>query len=381
MSAENQVEPEKVAPAPATAKDYFSTSKMMKFAEEAGIFNKEDAPKSAPAKEVKTETKKDSKPCPNCPPETKTKAPEERKPYRVLKVDGKDWPVYSEKELDELALKGVDSGTKSKRDAEVERDLVERERKMEEVSAPLQKLVSMIESGKLPNVSAAAPVSEAAGAEELDLEEVHPAVRKKLEEQEKVIKSLSAKMSVSEQRESVAQLEQAKQKLTEFVDESRKNHPFDEYVDPESGSNVTQDLFAGMLSVIINRDVLKQAQDKSHRLKPMQDYVEQTAKAMSAYHGWAKGDGSGVASKATADGLTKQYPEQVKEIRQQAIAEYLKDQGEMPPTLKSTGSEPKREKAEKKKMGSFDDYVKAAKEDDELNAAFEEAGRKYRATA
>jgi hypothetical protein len=83
-----------------------------------------DAPPTEPAPEVKTEAKPAGEDdCPVCEKaerERQAKAKEQasRKPYKILKVQGKEVPVYSEEELINLAQMGTDYTKKRQADSE-----------------------------------------------------------------------------------------------------------------------------------------------------------------------------------------------------------------------------------------------------------------------
>ena len=110
----------------------------------------------APEEEKPKETKKPAEldECPECSPEEKAKRAKERAlkegrtPYKVLKIQGKEVPVYSEEELIELAQKGTDYTKKTQAVSE-ERKLLESEKaEISEVKRQYQEIMAAINKGK-----------------------------------------------------------------------------------------------------------------------------------------------------------------------------------------------------------------------------------------
>jgi hypothetical protein len=360
---------------PSLKSDAFKGNNMLKWAEQSGVLDKGPEPVAAPVPEKKAEA-----PCPGCDKDKADKAAAAKpapgqpaavvidKPFKVLEVEGKKF-VFNTKEEYDAALSW-------------NRDQSERETKFAAITAPLQKLVTLIEQGKLPDVVAAAKPAPVEKEEELDMEDVHPAIRKRLEDQEKEIAGLRTFTKKIELREGEERFTQAKSIVENLATEARTKHPFDDFEDPDSKDNVSMDLYAGYVSVLVNRDALKHEVDPSHPVKTMPEYLDEAAKRLSKYQGFHRGS-SGNGGAIDAEALRKSHPDVVKAIEQSAVANYLRGQEGLPPTIQASGSEARQTDTpgSKKALKSFNAYMKAAEEDPEISEEISKVGRRARASA
>jgi hypothetical protein len=358
---------------PSLKSDAFKGNSMLKWAEQSGVLEAGSKPEAAPAPEKKAEA-----PCPGCDKDKADKAAATKlaaekaaqpdKPFKVLEVEGKKF-VFNTKEEYDAALSW-------------NRDQSERETKFAAMSAPLQKLVTLIEQGKLPDVAAAAKPAPIEKEDELDMEDVHPGIRKKLETIEKENEQLRQVAKKIELREGEERFTQAKSIVENLATEARTKYPFDDFEDPDSKDNVSQDLYAGYVSVLVNRDALKHEVDPSHPVKTMPEYLDEAAKRLNKYQGFHRGS-SGNGGAIDAEALRKSHPDVVKAIEQSAVANYLRNQEGLPPTLQASGSEARQADTpgDKKTLKTFDAYMKACEKDPEISEEISKVGRRARASA
>ena len=155
---------------------FFDERTMMDWAEKAEVFEK--TPPSGPTPGApKTPESKD----------TKT-------PLAVLKVNGKDIPVYTQEDLVKYAQMGYDYTQKRQRDSTWEKDLEQRESKLEKLADPLNALAEAVRTGKI-TVGSTTPqkktVDESPFGPDEETEEVEdPVAKAKLDANEKRLKDL-----------------------------------------------------------------------------------------------------------------------------------------------------------------------------------------------
>jgi len=315
--------------------------------------------------EVKAEEKKEEK-------KEDKKPPEETKPYKVLKVDGRDHPVKSEDELLELAQKGVDYTQKRQRDAEWERDLKTQQDKLDKLAPVMVEIAEAVRSGKLT-----LPKKEEKD-EILDNEDIDPEVRpilKKIKDENESLKSELAKIKDGQSESNVERL---KVELEKTVEDSRKEFPFEEIVDGD-GKNITKNFFAGIVSSKVNDDLIAKQQDSAFVPRSLAEIIKETAKEVKGMEDYYKGKYGGQTSEKkemTAELLASEYPDQVKKLVDDGVAKYLEEQEATPPAARSTTRETKPEQ-KKEVKGNVKDAMKRAAEDGVLDAAMDEIGKTF----
>lgn len=361
-------------------RDFFSGDKMDRFIEEQELFKEEQA---APPKAEAAPAKK---PCPGCPPDEKPQAtPETRKPLRVLKVDGKDYPIYSEKDLDDLAQKGAHYTQERQKDSKWEKSLGEREDKFSQAVENLSRLAQTLETrGQQPPPNGRDV--EEPKEEEPDYDAIDdPAVRtvlKKLSDENRALKQ-DVQMAKGVTQNVTA--EKMKTELDQVLAGARERHPFEEIKDEESGENITQGIFAGLLSYKVNRDRMLMSQDPKRSLKPVHEYIEETARDLnrleSRFKGNIKREAGLESDKVTVDLMLDKFPDVADEIGQRAVAEYLRKLDAAPPVAKSRSEDTLRKRDSLRKPGEFtsiDDALAAALKDTVISEGLDEAQRKSR---
>ena len=361
-------------------RDFFSGDKMDRFIEEQELFKEEQA---APPKAEAAPAKK---PCPNCPEEKPEAKPETRKPLRILKVDGKDYPIYSEKDLDDLAQKGAHYTQERQKDSKWEKSLGEREDKFSQAVENLSRLAQSLETRSQQVPTNGRDVEQPKEEEGLDFDSIDdPAVRtvvKKLSDENRALKQ-DVQMAKGVTQNVTA--EKMRTELDQVLAGARERHPFEEIKDEESGENITQGIFAGLLSYKVNRDRMLMAQDPSKSLRPVHEYIEETAKDLNRLESRFKGDikrEAGLESdKVTVDLMLDKFPDVADEIGQRAVAEYLRKLDAAPPVAKSRSEDILRKRESLRKPGEFtsiDDALAAALKDTVISEGLDEAQRKSR---
>jgi hypothetical protein len=344
--------PEPIKP----GKDAFVGNNMLKFAEQAGLLKPDYKPESAepPA------PKKADAPCKDCGKDGKPAAKPAAapttptSPFRVLEVDGKKYVFETEADYKEALA--------SKRDFE------ERDKKWEAMSQPLSKLVNLIEQGKMPE--AAAAMSELKRDEgELDLEDVHPAIRKKIADLEAQLAKVRPALEQTQAREQEAMVNDFKAKVENLVTEVRAENPVTPWEDPDTKEDKSKELIAGQVSVLVNSDAMRAKVEPGFKMKDTAWYITEAIKKVHAFENHIRGTEGGNGKDLTEAALRTGHPHIVKSIEQAAVAEYLRANENTPPSLRSSGSETSRMDtpgSNKKGLKSFDAFMKAAEEDPEI---------------
>lgn len=374
---EVEVKPEEKKEVKLPEKDFFTGDTMNKWIEESGL-GEEEPPEIKP--EVKLEEGEEL--CPECPEGKRkiepSKGKEERKPYKILKVDGKDVPVYSEEEHDALAQKGFHYTQERQKDAEWERGLEAREKvfdkRLKEVSGPIQQLVDLL--GTKKGAELVEKITEGEKEPELG-EDIEPEIKDALKKRDAKIEILEEKLGRQEETSAKRSFQEASETLNTLVEKARQDHPFDDIVNEESKESVSQKLFAGLISSKLNDDKIKKQLDESFEVRKLPEIITESAQDLHRMeeHYKAKfgSDSKGeLPAEATTEQLIEKYPEQVKTLAQNAVAAYLKEQEGKAPTIKSETTVEAKTPEGKKKFKSLDDAFEKAKESPIMEEAMKE---------
>jgi len=346
---------------------FFQEGNLGKYAEEMNLFD--DSVKS----EVKKgETKAEKKPCVDCGDNGDKKTTKEtRVPIDVLTVNGKKHPIYTEEERRELAQKGLYMTKERQKDSDWEKSLAEREDKFTKIQEPLTQLVDFLKGGQ-PNTEPGKtnPVND------LEYETMDPAIADKLKKMDSELATLKGKNKLLESESLKSSVQNAKVELDSVLSKAREDFPFEEVVDKESGENRTQNVFAGLVSVKANKDLMKQRQDKNFKPRSIGALMQETAKDMNALESHYKTKFGNNSEKPTAATIAESHPEVVEEIGQAAIATYLKSQEESSAPI-ATPARPDAAREEGKKEGfkGLSDGIRKGLKDPDIAEAFEKAAR------
>jgi len=374
---EVEVKPEEKKEVKLPEKDFFTGDTMNKWIEESGL-GEEEPPETKP--EVKLGEGEEL--CPECPEGKRKIEPskgkeEKREPIEILKVDGKDVPIYTEEERKELAQKGYHYTQERQKDAEWERGLEAREKvfdkRLKEVSGPIQQLVDLL--GTKKGADLIEKITE--GEKEPELEDIEPEVKEALKKRDAKIEILEEKLGRQEETSAKRSFQEASETLNTLVEKARQDHPFDDIVNEESKESVSQKLFAGLISSKLNDDKIKKQLDESFEVRKLPEIITESAQDLHRMeeHYKAKfgSDSKGeLPAEATTEQLIEKYPEQVKTLAQNAVAAYLKEQEGKAPTIKSETTVEAKTPEGKKKFKSLDDAFEKAKESPIMEEAMKE---------
>jgi len=326
--------------------EFFEKGNIRKFAEHYGLFDGElGSPGKPPLKDAPKPSTKEGEDCPGCPKGTDKKAAAtppakepaaDRKPIRVLKVNGKEVPVYTEEELNNLAQMGVDYNTKRQKDKAWETDLQGHEDRLAKLAAPLMKLAEIAEKGGLPGIRRQEP-EEQTDEEDLDESLIDPAVKKRMVAQETRIKELEARDSEREGERNVAQTQKATQVIDQIVIKSREEFPFTQEI-KDGDDNIIETLFAGTVVATVNKEAIQKKMDPNFNQRPLPEVIRDSARRMNVVEQYyAKKYGE--TAKVTLDALKKDNPDLYREIGEEYIAARNKETGDLPPRVPATNRE------------------------------------------
>lgn len=328
------------------------------------------------AKKEPPKTQKTEEPCPEGSPcaeeKKKAKPPEgERKPYKILKVEGKEIPVYSEQELVDLAQKGTHYTQKRQKDSEWERDLQAREERLERLAPHIERIVEFLDSGgELPQ----ARIPKKEEPEEPEEEILDPVAARKFKMLEEKLISLEKENTYLKQQDQSQSFDRAQKELTATFNNVIKETPFTQIVDDE-GKNVSQKIFAGLLAGIVNDDALRAKQEKGFKMRPIADYMAGAAKMLSFYEGKLKSNGP---AEITGELIKTKFPKIAESLGQEALDAYLKSiEDKSTPVIRPTKTEP-TVRQPKKEVKGISDAIDQALTDPEISEGLEELGRRFR---
>lgn len=372
-------------------KDFFRKDTMDKFLHESELFDKAQAEK---------EQSEEKKPKEKAVEKEKTKPEEKKEPIAILKVEGKDVPVYSQKELEEHAQKGIHYTKRSQAASDKEKDLDRREAEVrefeskiekfsEKLGQPLQTLMKAAEEGKLPvgekepevDKDAEMKVKMKEFMENKYIDEDMKAIFKHQQDEIDALKSKTKETeSKSQDAEKAAVLTQQKQQLNEVIVQTREEHPFDDLVD-DDGNNLTEDFLGGLVVIQANKDNLRAMSDKNFQPRDIQtifrDSVINVKKIEDIYRKkFSNSSGEVEPEKLTAKELAAKYPDQIKELVQDGVVDFKKNEDETTvPIAKGRDLEAKVEKEAKPKIKSVKDGLMQAMEDPEIEEGLAELAK------
>ena len=355
-----------------------------KWEEMMSIGKEESTPKKAGEVEAKSTQEE---PCEGCDKDKKkqeAKAVEQRKPYKVLKVDGKEFAVYSEEELIEKAQLGAHVAQKRFEDKQ------DRAKWEDEYSQRHQQLTDLAE--KYERLVSGGANQTRVPAQELTQKQPEQVTRKALYEeygidpdyadafQKKMIDDqfgLHSKITDYEtklqQVESLTNrliLKDVGKEMFDVIKTEREKFPFDEIMSEDGTENLTQKHFASLL-------VAKNNEAKAQGRKL--DIVEACKQAVRDVHYIQSKSKTNAAPDISneldpADFATR-YPDLYKKVEErikgQAVADYESDKSKLPPSLETKRQEVDISKIEnKKKSDNLNDYIDEGFNTPEMRALF-----------
>lgn len=319
-----------------------------------------------PAPEAK---KADEDECPDCPPAgTESK---DRKPVEVLKHQGKEVPVYSKKQLIDLAQQGFDYTKKRQADSEDrkkwETEFEARNRQLMEQAKRLDAMLAAADGGKRPETDKRAEPSAAPnGAEtEEDILKKYGVDPEYATDYEKglVLRQHKQDMELQEVK-GIAQmmlLDVVFRRVASSIEEAQKEYPIED-VKLDDGTSATQKQI-----IDIFRDKLS-AKENQHR--PIQEMARETIREVHEFQKKVRGD-TGQPKKSPEDCSD----EELKELYPKLYARLKSNGGgsetDLPPTMDRSSRAPARETPKPRsadsrhKFKSLEEAIEAGMKDQE----------------
>ncbi len=334
------------------------------------------------AEKAKTETKsKEEAECPGCEKakkEAAVKGEGEKKPYKILKVRGRDIPVYSRQELIEkisefygpdadgqlvnLGQMSLDYQQKRQHDAEERRQWeMEFNIKKSEVDKGLEKFNSVWErlerektkgqegEPQKPPVAVSEEMSESALMKRYQIDEEYAEPFHK----EMIKDIIGLKSGLLESRRLLQEMGKTTQvliaeKALNIIEASAKDEmekfPVKDILS-ESGESLTRKEFIEKLG--------RKASAKENQGRPWPDLAREAIREIHDSQEQMKTLGhEEVEVPKTAEDLRKKYPDLYEKIREEELAKFKADQGELAPALESRRGDIEPEQAvQRKKTG------------------------------
>lgn len=329
---------------------------------------KEEAQEPAPPK-------KEAEPeCPECPDKKKAAlAPDTRKPYRVLKVDGKDVPVYSEDELAEWAQKGHDYTKKTQKLSDERREFDTDRKKLEKLS---EDVIELLKRGEKPTGELQKDQKkegmEPEGARIPTKEELY--ARFKVDEftDEPTKNLIDAHVELmtefrdhrirSEESNKIAQallVKEAVMKIGEFIAEARQEFPFEDVIDQETGKNLTAHEF---MDKILPRF-------EAEKGRPIKEIVRDVTREYHLGQRGSKGkESADVKDDMSPEDFRKKFPGLAARLsetaKKTAVADHEDEMSKLPPSIETKRGESLKDEAGKNKAAfesldeSIDEFFK-----------------------
>ena len=347
---------------------------------------KEGAAETAEAKPA--EAKVEPPPCPGCDKakaeEAKAKADAERKPYKILKVQGKDVPVYSEQELIDMAQMGVDYTKKRQSDADEKRkwegEYEGKHRELSDLAEKYEKMLSVLKPGeRIPGTEQTFKPAEQVSAKSIyaeygiDPEYADGFQKKMIDDQVAMREKVAAYETKLQQVEAFTNamvLKETATNLGKVIKEERDKFPIDEIMSEDGTENLTQKQFA---SLILAKNERAKAEGKKLDLaEASREVVRDIHFMQSKSKTIAAPD---ISNELTPDQFAAKYPDLYKKVAEKvtgkAVAEYVETKENLPPSLDSRKHEVDLSKVEtNKKLETLSDHIDAGFNSPEMRALF-----------
>lgn len=358
-------------------KGFFDGNKMQKWSEEVDLL-KEEITKPP----TKVELAEDEELCEDCPEgkrkkEVKEPEKKEAKPFKTIERKGEKIDIATEEEYDKLASQGFDYTKKTQGVAEERRQILALSDKMDRIAEPLMKFSQLIESGKAPKIGSPEGEETPEGEDIVDDESVDPRFRAELKRTREELKKVKEDQKVSSKQLARENFEKAQVTLDGLINKAREENPFDDVVDKESEKSITQKVFAGLVTSKLNDDKLLEEQDPDFQVRTLPVLISESAKDLKYIEDYYKEKFSGTNSgeletNLTSEQLQAKFPQQIKELVDNAVASYEEQKGKQPPSVKSETSAEVSAETKKEKVKGIRHGFEEAKKDKVLQDAMEE---------
>jgi hypothetical protein len=313
-----------------------------------------------PVEEAAPKAEEKEEECPSCEKDRRAKEAAEKakaegkKPYKVLKVQGKEIPVESEEELLALAQKGLDYTKKTQGVADERKEMLGMKSQFQAMS---EKIESLVQNFGKPAPSAVPDVPK--NATEKTIFDEYGLDQELVDEPQKRMATdlLTLKRERSALQEKIDKTqEMTKMLLTKellgmvqtTVKDTLKDFPVDDIQD-EHGRSLTQAQFTSLLT-----QKAQAAQDK-----PLDELAKETIMELHEAQIRAKASatqGEAIAEDADIGEFKGKHSKLYERIAAQAVADHEATRKDVPPTLRGRGAEvsPRTaQKAEEKDDGKW----------------------------
>jgi hypothetical protein len=208
-----------------------------------------------------------------------------------------------------------------------------------------------------------------------------PAAEKKFKRLEATLAALQKEneslKTKTEKDEKAVLFGKAQKELTESFEAVTKEIPFEQVVDDEEGRNISQEAFAGLFSLKVNRDSLRVKNERGFKMKTVQEYMAETAKDLAKIEKKFKSNGVQPAE-LTAETVKKNYPKLAEALGQEAVDSYLKSiEDGAAPVIRPSKTEPSIT-TPKKEITSLDDAIEKGLADPEIAEAMDVLGQQHK---
>lgn len=267
-----------------------------------------------------------------------------QKPYRVLKVGGKEIPVKSEEELIELAQKGADYTKKTQTLADERREAeakikTETDRVTEAMEKAAELAERMMKSGVLPRKFDADKGNEpSAGREvgdqglpgdlakvyeefQLDPANAYPHEKKYIEE----LAKMRNKVKSLEDERRIEREERAEKIVSETIAKERESYPFEEVKD-DQGNDVTREK---LKAIVATKRAIAGVEKPT-----METVLEWVKESVRELHASQKGNGQvTIPQNMEAEEFEAKFPDFAKKYKEAVLEKARVEKGKLPPSL------------------------------------------------
>lgn len=325
-------------------------------------------PKESPKPEQKAEED-----CPDCPPAGETS--QDKKPIRVLKHQGKDVPVYTQKQLDDLAQQGFDYTKKRQADAadrkKWEEEFAERNARTNEQAKRLDALIAQQE-GKAQKPTEEVPKKAKEPTEEDILKEFGVDPEYATDYEKRVVTELVARRKETEQLKQVNQLmllNEVFRRVSQSIEQAQREYPIEDVL-REDGKSITQEQVVTVFKAKL--------ENPNNSNRPIQELATETIKDIHEFQKKVKAPAPAASideEKMTPEEFAKAYPKLFAKLKGGNGAPKEPTE-ELPPSMDRGAKAPVREAIQgrvgnpKHPYKSIEEAIEAGFKDPETIKAF-----------
>lgn len=299
-----------------------------------------------PVEEESAKPEQTEEECPSCEKAQRAKeaaakaAAEGKKPYKVLKVQGREVPVESEEELIKLAQMGVDYTKKTQGVADERKEVLGLKTEFQKLS---ESVASLVQNFSKPNPGLVAkeeakPVTEKTVFEEYNLDpeladESQKLMVTDLRDLKKERAELRGKIDKLEDMSKMLLTKELLGMVQTTVKETIKDFPVEDIQD-EQGRSLTQAQFTSLLT--------QKAMTPEGQKTPLDELARETIMELHEAQIRAKESatrGESIAEDTDIEEFKAKHPKLFDRIAEKGVADRLATMKDVPPTLRGRGAE------------------------------------------